>query len=634
MKRKAYDGIYNQYIKRGIDFCLALVGLIIAAIPMAIVAVAIKAESKGPVIFKQDRIGYKGKVYKMYKFRSMCVGAEKGGVYSDNKDSRVTKVGKFIRATSIDELPQLVNVLKGDMALIGFRSPLTYHPWPWSEYTEEQKKMFNVRPGITGWAQVNGRKTVEWNKRIELNGWYAEHVSFWLDVKILFMTALLVIVVAIKSKRTTEALLIGCVSSYLIIATANKSNPVTLMVDSFFKVVTDYDTVWLLIVCGLFGSLIAVINAARGTHAIANFLGKICKTDKSTLLTSWILGIIIFVDDYMNIMTISACTKKLSDSRKVPREALAYVIDSTGAPVCVLLPFSTWAIFFAGIFWEQSEIVDLGYGSAMATYIHAIPYMFYALVALIIVPLFIFGVIPKLGAMKSAYKRVEETGQVYSKESQKWNKNGNEEVDKEAKIVDFLFPILTMIIVQLTVGDMFIAIIAAILAAGIIYIPRKKMRTNQFCDLWVQGFADSVSALVIIVAALWMRQASADINLPNYVMSVVEPFVNANIYPMVAFVVVAMLGFITGSNWGIPAVCAPIIIPLGAACGANLLIVIAAIVCGGTFCSHACFYSDATVITSSSCGIENMEHVYSQLPYTMIAAGIASILFLIAGFIF
>ena len=97
---------------------------------------------------------------------------------------------------------------------------------------------------------------------------------------------------------------------------------------------------------------------------------------------------------------------------------------------------------------------------------------------------------------------------------------------------------------------MFIAIIAAILAAGIIYIPRKKMRTNQFCDLWVQGFADSVSALVIIVAALWMRQASADINLPNYVMSVVEPFVNANIYPMVAFVVVAMLGFITGSKLG------------------------------------------------------------------------------------
>lgn len=180
--------IYERGIKRVLDFTFALIGLILAAIPMGIVAIAIKMESRGPVIFKQDRIGYKGKVYKMYKFRSMCVGAEKGGVYSDNTDTRVTRVGKFIRATSIDELPQLVNVLKGDMALIGFRSPLTYRPWPWDEYTEEQKKMFNVRPGITGWAQVNGRKTVEWNRRIELNVWYAEHVSFLLDLKILFLT--------------------------------------------------------------------------------------------------------------------------------------------------------------------------------------------------------------------------------------------------------------------------------------------------------------------------------------------------------------------------------------------------------------------------------------------------------------
>lgn len=179
---------YSNVVKRGIDFTLALLGLIVAAIPMGVVAIAIKIESKGPVIFKQDRIGYKGKVYKMYKFRSMRVGAEKSGVYSDNKDPRVTKVGKLIRATSIDELPQLLNILKGDMSLIGFRSPLTYHPWTWDEYTEEQKKMFNVRPGITGWAQVHGRKTVEWHKRIELNVWYAEHISFLLDMKIFFMT--------------------------------------------------------------------------------------------------------------------------------------------------------------------------------------------------------------------------------------------------------------------------------------------------------------------------------------------------------------------------------------------------------------------------------------------------------------
>lgn len=180
--------MYVKFWKRIFDIVLSVIGLIVAAIPMAIVAIAIKWDSPGPVIFKQQRLGRYGKVYTMYKFRSMCVGAEKGGVYSDDKDTRISRVGMIIRKTSLDELPQLWNVLKGNCSLIGFRSPLTYHPWPWEKYTEEQKKMFELRPGITGWAQVNGRKTVEWNNRIAMNVWYAENCSFLLDVKILFMT--------------------------------------------------------------------------------------------------------------------------------------------------------------------------------------------------------------------------------------------------------------------------------------------------------------------------------------------------------------------------------------------------------------------------------------------------------------
>ena len=180
--------MYVKFWKRFFDIVLSVIGLIVAAIPMAIVAIAIKWDSPGPVIFKQQRLGRYGKVYTMYKFRSMCVGAEKGGVYSDDKDTRISRVGMIIRKTSLDELPQLWNVLKGNCSLIGFRNPLTYHPWPWEEYTEEQKKMFELRPGITGWAQVNGRKTVEWNNRIAMNVWYAENCSFLLDVKILFMT--------------------------------------------------------------------------------------------------------------------------------------------------------------------------------------------------------------------------------------------------------------------------------------------------------------------------------------------------------------------------------------------------------------------------------------------------------------
>ncbi len=185
-----YTKFYNRVIKRFFDFFVALFGLILLSPVLLIVSLLIKADSKGPVIFKQKRLGKDGKVFEIYKFRSMCVGAEKtgSGVYSGKGDARVTKVGKIIRATSIDELPQLVNIIKGDMSFVGPRPPLTYHPWNVEDYTEEQFNMFNVRPGITGWAQVNGRKEVEWNKRIELNVWYVNNVSIILDIKIMFMT--------------------------------------------------------------------------------------------------------------------------------------------------------------------------------------------------------------------------------------------------------------------------------------------------------------------------------------------------------------------------------------------------------------------------------------------------------------
>ncbi len=179
-----------SFVKRASDIIISLLALVILSPVMLITAIAIKLESKGPVIFKQERLGKGGKVFKIYKFRSMCVGAEHtgSGVYSGKSDSRVTKVGKFIRATSIDELPQLVNILKGDMSLIGPRPPLTYHPWTVDKYTQEQFRMFSVRPGVTGWAQINGRKDVEWNRRIELNVWYTENVSFLLDLKIFFIS--------------------------------------------------------------------------------------------------------------------------------------------------------------------------------------------------------------------------------------------------------------------------------------------------------------------------------------------------------------------------------------------------------------------------------------------------------------
>lgn len=187
--------MYRKFGKRAIDTVLSLLALVILSPLLLITAIAIKLSSPGPVLFKQQRLGLHGKEFTIYKFRSMAVGAEHtgSGVYSEKGDPRVSTIGRFIRKVSIDELPQLVNVIKGDMAIVGPRPPLTYHPWPINQYTEEQLHMFDVRPGITGWAQVNGRKTVEWPRRIELSVYYARNLTLAFDIKILALTVLKVL---------------------------------------------------------------------------------------------------------------------------------------------------------------------------------------------------------------------------------------------------------------------------------------------------------------------------------------------------------------------------------------------------------------------------------------------------------
>lgn len=186
MKQK----FYRRSGKRILDIVLSGSLLLFLWPLLIIIAIIVKADSEGPAVFVQQRLTLDGKVFDMYKFRTMCVNAEKQGTgaYSFGDDPRITRVGKILRKLSLDELLQLINIFKGDMSFVGPRPVLTYHPCTYEEYTDEEKKIFTVRPGITGWAQVNGRNTVDWIQRFELNGWYVENVSLLLDVKIIIKT--------------------------------------------------------------------------------------------------------------------------------------------------------------------------------------------------------------------------------------------------------------------------------------------------------------------------------------------------------------------------------------------------------------------------------------------------------------
>ena len=186
------SGLYEKYIKRPMDVILSMAALAALSPLMAVIAVTVRIKLGSPIIFIQKRPGKNGKIFNNYKFRTMTEERDGNGNLLPD-DVRLTSFGKKLRETSLDELPELFNIIKGDMSLIGFRPPLTYHPWPIEQYTEEQMKMFSVRPGVTGWAQVHGRKEVQWADRIEMGIWYAEHVSFLLDLKILILTVIKVL---------------------------------------------------------------------------------------------------------------------------------------------------------------------------------------------------------------------------------------------------------------------------------------------------------------------------------------------------------------------------------------------------------------------------------------------------------
>ena len=218
-----------------------------------------------------------------------------------------------------------------------------------------------------------------------------EHFGF-----ISLVPTIVVLIFALISKRTFEALLSGAIVGYIILA---KGDFFGGFIDGLLVVMQDPTIGWIILVCGLFGSLIHLLVNAGGTMAFADFLLNFVNNRKSALIVTWLLGLMIFIDDYLNALTVGTSMKKVTDKFKVPRELLAYIVDSTAAPICVLIPMSTWAIYVGGLL-ESEGVVPSGGG--LQGYFSAIPFIVYGWVAALMVPLVALAIIPPLGPMKQA----------------------------------------------------------------------------------------------------------------------------------------------------------------------------------------------------------------------------------------
>ncbi|MEK9933224.1 MAG: Na+/H+ antiporter NhaC family protein [Luminiphilus sp.] len=433
------------------------------------------------------------------------------------------------------------------------------------------------------------------------------------------LPTLLVLGLAIWSRRTLESVLAGALFAFFIMEGIGFLDA---MAEATLTTLMTEEVAWVMLVCGLYGGFIGLLVKGGGSYAFGRAVMNRIETKRGGLLATWGLGLVIFLDDYLNSLTVGATMKAVTDRFRTSRAMLAYVVDSTAAPLCLLVPLSSWGAYFASLL-EQNGVAQEGQG--LSVFIETIPYLFYPMVALLIVPLVALGVIPLLGAMRRAEEQAE-TGDLGVFED---NALAVEENARGGMSV-FFFPIVAMVFFTVFPGiDLLRGVIAGILVTFVHYALVRVMTLGELFDTCIDGVKSMVPVLAMLLTLFVFVEANDRLGLTPYVIEAVSPFMTPQLLPVVVFITVSLLSFTTGSNWGVIAITMPIAFPLAQTFEVSIPLVMGALFSASGFGSHACFYSDSTVLSAQGAGCRTHEHAITQLPYALLGATVAAILFVV-----
>lgn len=438
------------------------------------------------------------------------------------------------------------------------------------------------------------------------------------------------------TKRILEGLILGTVISYFMVY---KDNSIYPILESIQTTLQSETYAWFLMVCGTLGGIIALLQYVGASQAFSDFVAKRVKSRRGVLLWTMVLGFVIFIDDYINVLIRGTAMSKVTDRYKVSREFLAYVIDSSAAAACILVPFSTWAIFISGLL-EENNIAARGEG--LATFIKSMPYNFYAICALVILLLAIIGVIKPFGPMKKAELEAQARWELaVQEETEKIEnlKTEREEIKeishaKRPKLMNFLLPILVLVAVTIYFDiDAVVGIMVTVVFMFIFYIIQKIITPEEFADVFVEGVMDMVLVLLLMLFSLTFAMGIEEVGCMQFLIDFGVEYANPVTFPVIVFLIFAFTEFVMGLVWSLYIVAFPIVIPIAINIGADPLLTVAAVCSAGVWGSNACFYVDCTILSAKATGISPFRHGITQMPYALIAGAMASICFLVSGFI-
>ncbi len=466
----------------------------------------------------------------------------------------------------------------------------------------------------------------------------------WLSI----IPPLIAIVLALITKEVFSSLFVGVLSGMLIYCYLAKESFMTALAYVFDMMAYKIgDNGYMILFLSLLGSVVVVVTMAGGSRAYGRWASAKLKTQTSAKLATAVLGVLIFIDDYFNCLTVGTVMHPITDKHKIAREKLAYLIDATAAPICIIAPVSSWAVAVSS---------EVGSAGGLGAFVQTIPYNFYALLTLLMV-LVICVTNFDFGPMKKAVEKAKDTE--YEKEDEVRQMDGIP-VSQKGKVIDLIIPMVVLIICSILgmayVGGFFegvpfteaigenptagltLGAFAALVSAAIMYIPRKLVSFRDFMTGIINGAKTMVSAIAILVFAWSLSGVCREmIGTGEFVSGLVgESHLPLTILPAIIFLVAAFLSFSMGTAWGTFGILIPIVSMIcqgtGAEGAAMLIPALGATLAGSVYGDHCSPISDTTILSSTGAKCEHIRHVETQIPYATLVAGVCFVGYIIAGF--
>lgn len=444
-----------------------------------------------------------------------------------------------------------------------------------------------------------------------------------MSTVIILLPLATLLILAVVTKKMERALI---AASILALALLNKQNIVRGTLESFYRVLSDDSFQFCIIFLTTFGIIMKLFQASGGLQGFAQLVKRYATGKKRVMVFCWIMDVLLFIDEYLNTLTVSFSMRSVTDREGIPREHLAFHVASMGCSLCLAVPMTSWTAFIVNVI----EDYDMSYGD----YLRCVPLMFYPILLILLCLLLAVGWFPKIGLLKKAYERVDAGGPalIHEKNEKALVDLGEYDETNISSPANILVPMLVIIAGGIYFDrNMLLGLILGIVCQFMLYIPGKTMKMEQFFDHMFAGASSMLPLLMILFFGYVLNDCNEQLGLFDVVVSFAGSTLPAGILPVVTFLGVGALVFATGSCWLMLLLAIPIFIPLAIQIGADPVLTLAAILSGVGLGYSTCFYGDVIFLTAAGTELGNMTIIRVAYPYAIILMGISAIGYLVLG---